>query len=221
MMVLAATLYGVLSLRSYTYIRKFQDDTSMAEVTCLWRVYLCAKGRTYINIYASHMAKISTTLYFYLIASCANPLALKTSICSNQIHVFINMYVVIPDSTPTSLIADEQAVIPCQKPKSPFDWHNDHVGVHSIEFTERGAPHYRTISTSQAASATYYSGVEPVSNADSVIDALILYSLITGLLASIFAGVNLILYVTMPGTFVQLAPNFFLGKHYTNSQLTT
>ncbi|TDL25586.1 hypothetical protein BD410DRAFT_800977 [Rickenella mellea] len=55
---------------------------------------------------------------------------------------------------------------------------------------------------------------------DSIINNLMLYSLTTGLLTSIFAIVNLVTFLTMPGNMVNISVSLFLGKLYSNSLMT-
>ncbi|TDL24650.1 hypothetical protein BD410DRAFT_98536 [Rickenella mellea] len=232
-LVLAAILYGALTVQTYTYFRKFQDDQLRLKclVVLLW----------VLNTF--HLALLSNTLYYYLVSNYANPLALIASIWQIRIHVLVNglipWLVQVFYAHRVFLFSNRNYFVTCtivslacvQLGVSTF------ICIESFSYgkmTAQASTKWISATVTGLGSTLACDLVISGSlcyllrnsrtgfkRADSVINALLVYTLVTGLLTSIFAGVNLILYATMPDTLIELAPNFFLAKLYTNSLLTT
>ncbi|KAI0691421.1 hypothetical protein BC835DRAFT_116961 [Cytidiella melzeri] len=227
---IAATLYGVTNLQTYSYYER-NNDTGLlrALVFILWALDTL------------HLVLISHTMYFYTVTNFNDPLAIIRVTWSIMAHVAVTG---VSDFLVRGVFAYRVYRFSGQR-----TWLLATIIIptfvvfgFSIAFTVRGwqlGTYTELWQISWVLYTAFGAGVvvdtvvaialcillsqrkTGIRKTDSIVRSLMLYSINTGALTSICALAVLITYATMPMNFVFIAFYFVLPKLYFNSLLAT
>ncbi|TDL30100.1 hypothetical protein BD410DRAFT_52443 [Rickenella mellea] len=232
-LVLATLLFGILTLQCYIYFTDYPEDRRIVKgfIGFLW----------FFN--GAHVAIIAAGIYHYLIKNFTDPAALRKPNWAIILHVFLNSFiawlvqlffawrvwgvsqrnkyltaVIVALACLQFAFGTKSSAIGFDGNVSSFDT----VGTPRVEFL-MGMYFGNTLLCDLVITSSLCFILNKsrtgFKRTDSIINQLMLFSLSTGIVTSIFAVVNLVVFFTMPTNLVHLAVGFLLSKLYSNSLL--
>ncbi|TDL25235.1 hypothetical protein BD410DRAFT_632307 [Rickenella mellea] len=226
-LLVSVLLFGIICLQAYNYYQKYPEDRAYVKIAFL------------LVVNAINAALLSEGMYHYLIRNFANFAALGPY-WSTNVYSFLNSFITwmcqlffayrvwrvshgnyfltggIICLTCTHLAFGTKTAITAFKTQNPGDLNNAVL----VGMTLGSALACDILIT---ASLCFFLNTKRTGfgRTDSLINNLILYSVCTGLVTSLFAIINITVFFSMRTNLIHLGIYVLMGKLYTTSLLAT
>ncbi|TDL16195.1 hypothetical protein BD410DRAFT_645099 [Rickenella mellea] len=231
-LILSTFLLGMICLQTHNYYQKFPEDR--AHVKCFVAFVL---GLNAVNV-----ALFSEGMYHYLIANFGNFEALAEPYTSLNVYSLLNSFItwmcqlyfawrVWRLSSGNYFLTVAIICLTCmhlafatREVAIGFKAQRFHLNLPNSEFLigmTLGSTLACDVVITGSLCFFLNKGRTGFTRTDSLIKSLILYSLCTGLVTSMFAIVNIVAFFSMQSNLIHLGIYFLMGKLYTASLLAT
>lgn len=228
--IVAAILFGVTNLQTYIYFERNQDALLLRFLIFLLWV-----------LDGLHLALISHTMYFYTVTNFNNPLQMAHVTWSIMAHIAVTgvsdvivrsifayrvwrvsqekWWLVVAIQVPSLVTFAGSIIFPSKALKI-----GTYAGFEEISwdlYMSFGAGVMADLVIAISLCTILFRRRTGIRRTDSMVRAVMVYTINTGALTSLCAIIVLVTYATMPGNFVFICFYFLLPKLFLNSLLAT
>ncbi|TDL25236.1 hypothetical protein BD410DRAFT_785112, partial [Rickenella mellea] len=221
-LLLTTLLFGIICLQAYNYYQKFPDDRAHFKIFVRIVSHCVSVFDQYYSVSATNVLLLSSAMYHYLIKNFGNfeallsPYIFITWMC--QLYVATNF-------RGNRFLTGGIICLTCTHLGKSIRAAKSHNSTTSYTPVLIGM----TLGSALAcdilitASLCFFLNTKRTGfrRTDSLINTLILFSVCTGLVTSVFATVNIIVFFSMKTNLIHLGIWFLMGELYTTSLLTT